>query len=73
MDRLKRIEKAKNYYKNNFTPEEQQMHVNFTVDAIKVLLSNFENSFVTNNDEDLFNLAMIEDFQYFLENIKLKK
>lgn len=73
MDRLKRIEKAKDYYKNNFTSEEQQMHVNFTVDAVKELLSDFENSFVTNNDKDLFNLAMIEDFQYFLENIKLKK
>jgi len=73
MDRLKRIEKARDYFKNNFTPEEQQMHVNFTVDAVKELLSDFENSFVTNNDKDLFNLAMIEDFQYFLENIKLKK
>ena len=73
MGRLKRIQKAKDYYKNNFTPEEQQMHVNFTVDAVKELLSDFENSFVTNNDKDLFNLAMIEDFQYFLENIKLKK
>ena len=73
MGRLKRIQKAKDYYKNNFTPEEQQMHVNFTVDAVKELLSDFENSFVTNNDKDLFKLAMIEDFQYFLENIKLKK
>jgi len=73
MDRLKRIEKARDYFKDNFTPEEQQMHVNFTVDAVKELLSDFENSFVTNNDKDLFNLAMIEDFQYFLENIKLKK
>ena len=73
MDRLKRIEKARDYFKDNFTPEEQQMHVNFTVDAVNELLSDFENSFVTNNDKDLFNLAMIEDFQYFLENIKLKK
>jgi hypothetical protein len=73
MERLKRIESAKNYYKSNFTPEEQQMHVNFTVDAIQQLLSNFENKFVTNDDKDLFNLAMIEDFQHFLENIDLKK
>tara|TARA_E500000318_G_scaffold3591_1_gene3977 strand:- start:303 stop:524 length:222 start_codon:yes stop_codon:yes gene_type:complete len=73
MKRLKRIEAARNYYKSNFTPEEQQMHVNFTVDAVKELLTDFENSFVTNDDKDLFNLAMIEDFQNFLENIKLKK
>ena len=73
MKRLKRIEAGRNYYKNNFTPEEQQMHVNFTVDAIQELLTDFENSFVTNDDTDLFNLAMIEDFQNFLENIKLKK
>lgn len=73
MDKLKRIEKQKNYYKNNFTLEEQQMHLNFTIDAIKQLLDQYETRFIAGNDRDLTNLAMIEDFQYFLENINLKK
>lgn len=73
MDKLKRIENQKNYYKSNFTPEEQQMHLNFTIDAIKQLLNQYETRFIAGNDRDLTNLAMIEDFQYFLENINLKK
>lgn len=73
MDKLKRIENQKNYYKSNFTSEEQQMHLNFTIDAIKQLLNQYETRFIAGNDRDLTNLAMIEDFQYFLENINLKK
>ena len=69
MDRLKRVEQIKQYYKDNFTPEEQQMHLNFTSDAIKELLNTYENKFVTGNDRHLMNLAMLEDFLEFMERI----
>lgn len=71
MQVLKRIEKEKQYYKDNFSKEEQQMHVNHTVDAIKELLNQFENNFVTNNDSHLYKLAMINDFKEYLEDIAL--
>lgn len=68
MQVLKRIEREKNYYKDNFSKEEQQMHVNYTIDAIKELLNMFENNFVTNNNSHLYQLAMINDFKEYLEN-----
>ena len=72
MQTLQRINKEKDYYKDNFSPEEQQMHVNYTVDAINELLTDFENRFVTGNDNHLYKLAMINDFKDYLENAILK-
>ena len=71
MQVLKRIEKEKNYYKTNFSKEEQQMHVNHTVDAIRELLYQFENKFITDNDSHLYKLAMINDFKEYLEDTTL--